>query len=178
MATPQQRLGDSGTLDANFKPVAPGVQSHTVLVSNLANRVLPILRYDMGDSIIVRPDQCPCGNPMPAIHVLGRVADLLTFASSKGNVKVRITSLQLATVMDRVPGVQLFQVVQTAPTSLRLRLRTAEGIDVNQVWQKVYIQMSELLRSNGLDNVVVEHAAEPPEQTLSGKYREVIPLSQ
>lgn len=66
-------------VDAEYWRVPPGTQSHTVLLSNLANRVQPILRYDLGDSIVQRPDPCPCGNPLPAIRVQGRAADVLTF---------------------------------------------------------------------------------------------------
>jgi phenylacetate-CoA ligase len=68
-------------LDADYRPVAPGKQSHTVLISNLANRVQPILRYNLGDSILVRSDPCPCGNPLPAIRVQG-VPDIGVASSS------------------------------------------------------------------------------------------------
>jgi phenylacetate-CoA ligase len=64
-------------VDADHKPVAKGEVSHTVLVSNLANRLQPVLRYDLGDSIIERPDPCPCGSPFPAIRVQGRASDLV-----------------------------------------------------------------------------------------------------
>nr|BFE45663.1 hypothetical protein GCM10017547_35560 [Pseudarthrobacter oxydans] len=50
-----------------------------MLLSNLANRIQPILRYDLGDSVTTRTDPCPCGDPTPAIHVQGRTAELLTF---------------------------------------------------------------------------------------------------
>lgn len=59
-------------VDADYRPVSPGKESHTVLVSNLANVVQPILRYDLGDSILERPDPCPCGNLLPAVRVQGR----------------------------------------------------------------------------------------------------------
>lgn len=42
-------------VDDNFRPTPPGAPSHTVLLTNLANRIQPIIRYDLGDSIIVRP---------------------------------------------------------------------------------------------------------------------------
>jgi phenylacetate-coenzyme A ligase PaaK-like adenylate-forming protein len=38
-------------LDAAMRPVEPGVRSHTVAVTNLVNRVEPIIRYDLGDSV-------------------------------------------------------------------------------------------------------------------------------
>ena len=56
-------------VDANYRPTPPGEPSHTVLISNLANRVQPVLRCDLGESVLQRPDPCPCGNPLPAIRV-------------------------------------------------------------------------------------------------------------
>lgn len=59
-------------VDRHHRPVEPGTASHTVLVTNLANRVQPVIRYDLGDSITWHPDPCPCGSPLPAITVHGR----------------------------------------------------------------------------------------------------------
>ena len=54
----------------DHQPTPLGEPSHTVLLTNLANRVQPLIRYDLGDSVLARPDPCPCGNPLPAIRVL------------------------------------------------------------------------------------------------------------
>ena len=56
-------------VNADGTPTPPGEQSHSVLVSNLANRVQPILRYNLGDSVIQRPDRCPCGDHLGLLHV-------------------------------------------------------------------------------------------------------------
>ena len=37
-------------VDRRGTPVPPGRPSHTTLITNLANTVLPIIRYDIGDS--------------------------------------------------------------------------------------------------------------------------------
>lgn len=160
-------------VDADYRPVPPGTQSQTVLLSNLANRVQPILRYDLGDSIEVRPDQCPCGNPLPAIRVNGRSADVLTF-STQGGEPVSIPPL--AFEVDHVPGVELFQIVQRTPTVLRVRIKPASVADSNQVWGNVESEIGELLREHELTHVKIERAEEPPEQSPGGKYRTVIPL--
>jgi phenylacetate-coenzyme A ligase PaaK-like adenylate-forming protein len=162
-------------VDASYQPVPPGTPSHTVLVSNLANRVQPILRYDMGDSVFIRPDRCPCGNPMPALRVQGRAADVLTFPTPGGGHR-RLAPLQLATLFDRTPGMHQFQIVQTAPTALRVRIRAVSGADLDQVWQDVAGSMSHLLAEYHLDHVQLECAAELPEQSPGGKYRVVIPF--
>lgn len=161
-------------VDADYRPTPPGEQSHTILVSNLANQVQPILRYDLGDSILMRPDPCPCGNPLPAIRVQGRSADMLTFSKPDGR-QVAIPPLTLE--VDNVPGVELSQVVQTTPTNLRVRLLLVAGTDADRVWQTVQGEITRLLAEHGLEQVTVERAGEPPEQSRGGKYRTVIPLS-
>lgn len=160
-------------VDASYQPVPPGEEAHTVLVSNLANRVQPILRYDLGDRILQRPDPYPCGNPLPAIRVRGRAADILTFPTERGE-KVAMPSLALE--IDHVPGVELFQIVQTAPTQLRVRLHPAADADPNRVWRAVHSELTKLLNEHGLGQVSVELAAEPPVPSSAGKYRTVIPL--
>src|SRR5206468_3508687 len=62
-------------VDRDYAPVRAGEASHTVLLTNLANRAQPLLRYDLGDSIVVQPEPCRCGNPLPAIQVQGRCDD-------------------------------------------------------------------------------------------------------
>lgn len=160
-------------VDADYRPVAPGTQSHTVLISNLANRVQPILRYDLGDSIVQRPDPCPCGNPLPAIRVQGRSADVLSFRKSDG---AQVSIAPLAFEVDHIPGVEQFQVVQTTPTNVRVRLRLAGAADSNQVWQAVHADIARVLAQHGLESVTVERTDELPQQSAGGKYRTVIPL--
>lgn len=162
-------------VDSDYRPVPAGVQSHTVLLSNLANRVQPILRYDLGDSVLVRPDPCPCGNPMPAIRVQGRVADALTFPTPSGD-QIVIAPLVLVTLVDRIAGIEQCQIIQTAPAVLRVRLRPAATADRDRVWQEVHSGIAQLLQEQGLAHVEVERAGELPKQSAGGKYREVIPL--
>ncbi len=161
-------------VEADYSPTPPGRPSHTVLVTNLANRVQPILRYDLGDSVLQRPDPCPCGNPLPAIRVQGRVANLLTFATGRGEVV--IAPLMLNTLVDRTPGVQLYQIVQTSPASLRIRMLPLPGADPETVWRAVRDGIGGLLADHKLDHVILERAEEPPQQSPGGKYRTVIPL--
>jgi phenylacetate-coenzyme A ligase PaaK-like adenylate-forming protein len=162
-------------VDADYQPTRPGELSHTVLLSNLANRVQPILRYDLGDRILLRSDPCPCGSPLPAIRVQGRAADLLLFPTERGE-RVAIAPLALGTLVDRTAGIKQFQIVQITPSSLRVRLRLMEGADPEHVWQEVSAQISHLLAEHHLSHVTVERAEELPQQAPGGKFRTIIPL--
>ncbi len=164
-------------VDASYRPTPPGQASHTVLISNLANRVQPILRYDLGDSVLVRPDSCPCGNPLPAIRVQGRSADVLTFPAERGE-PVAIAPLAFGSLADRTPGVELFQIIQIAPTTLRVRLRVVAGTDPDRVWQTLQREIVRLLAAHNLSHVAVERADEAPQQAPGGKVRTVIPQNQ
>ncbi len=163
-------------VDADHRPVPPGTVSSTVLITNLANRVQPIIRYDVGDRILVRPDPCPCGDPAPAIRVQGRASDVLTFPAADGSGVVTVPPLALGTVVDRTPGVELFQIVQTGPTGLSVRLLPDTGADPERVRAGAREGIAAVLTELGLAHVTVESAPEPPEQTTGGKYRTVIPL--
>ena len=164
-------------VDADYRPVPPGRPSHTVLLSNLANRVQPILRYDMGDNVLMRPDACPCGSPLPAVQVQGRAAELLEFPAG-GDRHVRISPMAFGTLLDRVPGIAQFQVVQSAPATLRVRLTQADGADPDHVWRSVHEEISRLLAEHKAERVALERAEEPPEQSASGKFRRIIPLAR
>jgi phenylacetate-CoA ligase len=162
-------------VDADYQPTSPGEQSHTVLISNLANRIQPILRYDLGDSVLQRPDPCPCGDPLPAIRVQGRAADVLTFPGTRGEL-VRLPPLVFGTLVDRIPAVELFQIVQTAPTTIRVRLLPTVGTNPDRVWQVLQRNLMRLLSEHNLNHVMIERAEEPPAQSAGGKHRTVVPL--
>lgn len=87
----------------------------------------------------------------------------------------------LANILGRAPadaaGVELFQIVQTTASSLRVRLRPAADADPEQVWHAVQTEITRVLAERKLSNVKIVRAEEQPEQSPGGKYRAVIPLS-
>ncbi|WP_298591566.1 phenylacetate--CoA ligase family protein [uncultured Kocuria sp.] len=163
-------------VDAEHHPVPPGTVSHTVLMTNLANRVQPIIRYDVGDRVLMKPEPCTCGNPAPALRVQGRSSDVLTFPDDDGRSRIAVPPLALGTVIDRTPDVELFQIVQTTPTSLQVRLLPAAGADPEPVRAAVREGITGLLADLGLAHVTVEMTTEAPQQSAGGKYRTVLPL--
>lgn len=161
-------------VDEDYREVPPGEPSHTVLLTNLANRVQPLIRYDLGDSVLVRSDPCPCGSPLPAIRVAGRLDDVLHFRAEDGHV-VKILPLAIGTVIDEIPGVQRSQLIQTGPAALRLRLDVSTGMDSEFTWRNVMARLNAYLTALHLGNVEIIRASEPPQQKARfGKFRQVI----
>jgi phenylacetate-CoA ligase len=160
-------------VDDCYRPVPPGEPSRTVLVTNLANRVAPILRYDLGDSLTVLGGPCPCGSTLPAIRIDGRSDEILFLQGAAGS-EVAVLPLALETVIEETPGVETFQAVQIAPAELGLRLVVGPGWDEHQVWTGVLLRVQAFLAAQGLSAVRVRCEPTPPvRDPRTGKLRHV-----
>ena len=62
-------------------------------ITNLANAVQPLIRYELGDHVTVHAEPCTCGSPLPVITVRGRQDDPLHMAGRDGGT---VTLLPLA----------------------------------------------------------------------------------
>ena len=162
-------------VDAQGNPVPAGQRSDTVLVTNLANFIQPLIRYELGDSVVVDPEPCPCGSPLPTVTVEGRTDEILRVPGSDGG-EVVLLPLAISEVVEETSGVHSYQIVQTAPASLSVRL-AVDG-DPQEVWRRVHGRLSEFLRHRGAGKVSVELADEPPAvNQRNGKLRHVLGLT-
>lgn len=159
-------------VDAAGEPVTPGEASHTTLLTNLANRVQPLIRYDLGDSVTAFPAPCPCGNPLPAIRPEGRRDETLWIELAGGVIRPLIP-LVLATAVEEAPGVLRYQVLQAGPRRLRLRVDEAPGHDRARVCDDALRRLRAYLSSQGLASVEVDLSGERPRSdTAGGKMRQ------
>lgn len=162
-------------VDPEYRPVPPGTLSHSVLVTNLANRLMPLIRYDQGDSVLVRPDPCPCGSAFPALQVLGRTDDLVELPAASGQGTVTLPPLGIVTVIEETVGVYRVQVVQQSPSTLELRLQLAPGANPENVWERTVTRVRSYLDEHEVGHVALLRSdAEPMRHPLSGKYAQVI----
>ena len=160
-------------MDAQSRPVPAGRPSHTALLTNLANRVQPILRYDLGDSVTEIPGPCPCGSPLPGIRVEGRRDEVLHLRSQTGRT-VPLLPMALATVVEETPGVRSYQLIQTGPASLRLRVEEAPGQDRKKICDDVAARLRAFLSTQGLAYAEVEKTEErPARDRAGGKMRQI-----
>jgi phenylacetate-coenzyme A ligase PaaK-like adenylate-forming protein len=161
-------------VDRDYRPTPLGEPSHTVLLTNLANRVQPVIRYDLGDSITVNATPCPCGSPLPSIRAEGRRDDVLSLRARDGRY-VQLSPLALTTVVEDVADNQRFQLVQCAPDRIDVRLAASEPGRRSAQWHAVQRALGRYLAQQSLDNVELRLAGEPPvADPRSGKAREVI----
>jgi phenylacetate-coenzyme A ligase PaaK-like adenylate-forming protein len=159
-------------VDENHQPVLLGQPSRTLLLTNLANRVQPVIRYELGDSVTLELDPCPCGRYLPTLRVEGRTDDTLSF--EENGRTVRLLPLALGTVIEETSGVRRFQAIKTAPKALSVRLEVEPGANPQRVWEALTSRLEEYFSAQGLSTVEVERSAESPRPNpRSGKFRQV-----
>ncbi|MHB1035980.1 MAG: phenylacetate--CoA ligase family protein [Pirellulales bacterium] len=89
-------------------PCPPG-EPGAIVVTDLANRAMPIIRYQIGDTASFAGRQCPCGRGLPLLErIEGRIADYVVTA--RGELISGISLTENFAVM--VPGVAQLQIVQ------------------------------------------------------------------
>ncbi len=103
-------------VDDEGAPVAEDEEGTRALVTVLAARTTPLIRYELGDRLRRVPGPCPCGRTAPRIRVGGRARDVLWFEGRKG--KVAVHPVALTGVMD-VARVRSWQAIRE-PEGLRV----------------------------------------------------------
>ena len=111
-------------LDEGGRACLPG-QIGRVVVTDLYNYAMPLLRYRIGDRGSLLADPCGCGHPFPLLGVVaGRRADMLVLEGGH-----RISPYALTCAMERVGDVLRYQVTQLEPARLRVRAILEPGAD-------------------------------------------------
>jgi putative adenylate-forming enzyme len=154
-------------VDADYRPVSPGRPSHSCLLTNLANRVQPILRYELGDAVTLVPAPCRCGSALPVVEVAGRRDEILAFQAPGGDT-IRVLPMAIATVVEETPGVRSYQVIQREPSVLILRVEEVPGFPRRIVAEAAAGRLRSYLASQGLRRVTVETAEEIPRRDPGG----------
>lgn len=158
-------------VDAQGRPVAEGEAGTTTLLTNLANHVQPLIRYDLGDRVRLHPARCACGSALPVIDVQGRVDDSLLLRDAHGRA-VRLLPLALTTVLEDEAGVLDFQIVQHGERTLQLSVGLQQG---EQALQRSRSALAGFLRRQGLAGVRVQaHAGPAAVRGRSGKLQRVV----
>ena len=101
-------------VDEDGRPVADGERGAKLLITNLANRIQPLIRYELADSVTIDAEPCGC-EPHPAPRAHHRRAQRRRHPPAGADASfVAIHPMQFAVVAhDR--EVLEFQVVQEGP---------------------------------------------------------------
>jgi phenylacetate-CoA ligase len=155
-------------VDEKLRPVPPDRQADSVLLTNLANRTQPLVRYCLGDRVRQVSAACACGSGFPRIDVEGRADDTLVLDDAEGR-PVTLLPLALCTAVEEGAGVAQFQVLRRTSTRLELRLEATQP-EPEAASAAARAALSKFLRVHGLRNVrVAASSDEPVRQARTGK---------
>ena len=152
-------------VDAANRPVAPGVPSDKVLVTNLYNLTQPLIRYELNDVFVRQPDAAVKG--YLRARVRGRSDDVLRYSGAD------VHPIVIRSVMIRSSDVIDYQVHQT-PSGIDVFVVAADGLDVYELT----VQLRQALAGAGLDRaqVAVKCVDRLERNSGSGKLRRFVPL--
>ena len=153
-------------VDRNNRPVGYGVLSDKVLITNLANRIQPFIRYELTDRIVVHDEKCRCGRNTRWLEIEGRTDDTLLFDNG-----VKIAPMSLYKILEEVKPIRRFQLIQTAPKELELRLVSDEK-DV--AFAEAERELLSFFAEKGIEDLTITLSDLPPQANpISGKFKHI-----
>ncbi|VTU31036.1 Phenylacetate-coenzyme A ligase [Variovorax sp. PBL-H6] len=165
------------SVDDEGRAVPCDTAGATVLLTNLANHLQPLIRYDLGDRVTLHTDPCPCGSHLPVIDVEGRCDETLQLGRGPGHL-VSLLPLALSTVLESEAGLFDFQLVQEGPSELLLRT-SLHGADAAAALEHGRGALEVFLRAQGAQGIRIRcRSAEPALYGRSGKVQRVIAAPQ
>ena len=152
-------------LDNDNQPVREGEEGK-VVITNLYNYSMPLIRYEIGDMAILGPEKCSCGQVLPTLKkVTGRITD--HFILENGTMVPAEFFIHLLGVVCYQQGIfEKFQVIQEDYNKIRINIVTRKDISdqyKNIVNEKIRMVM-------GFECNIIWNIVDDIPKTPSGKY--------
>lgn len=141
----------------------PGEEANIVL-TDLVNRGMPLIRYRVGDMGVLSDRMCPCGRGLPLLErVTGRRADFLK--RPDGSLVAGVSLIERT--LTAIPGIEQMQLVQDGLHHLCAKVVTDSSF-TDASANRLRNEFSKVFGENV--DVEIQHVS-ALEQTQAGKYR-------
>lgn len=151
---------------ADGQPVPHGTPGE-IVVTHLATRDFPFVRYRTGDVAVMDERDCPCGRGLPMLkEIQGRTTDFVVAAD--GTV---MHGLALIYILRDMSGVNAFKIVQHSRQRCEVQLVATDELDRAAAYRHIAQGFRQRLGAEVEVEVVFADQI-PPEK--SGKFRYVI----
>ncbi len=156
-------------VDADGRPVAPGEPAAKVYLTNLYNRALPLIRYELTDEVTILRERCPCGSAHRCVvDIQGRLDDTFFYDGHPVHPHV------FRTALGRRGRIVEYQVRQT-PAGADIAVRCQAPVDLDELAREIE---DGLLRLDlEAPEVTVEAVAQLERTTGPAKLRRFVPLT-
>lgn len=144
-------------------PARPG-ETGRVVVTDLVNRAMPLIRYAVGDMAVPSGQPCSCGRGLPLLAaVTGRTADFLLARDGRLVAGVSLVERTLTAIA----GLERLQIIQEKPD--RVRLNVVPDADWNAAGEEKLLSAMREALGEGIEFDLRRVTA--LEQEKNGKYR-------
>lgn len=152
-------------IDANGN-LLPAGEPGEIVVTHLATRDFPFIRYRTGDVGVLDDQPCACGRGLPLIkEIQGRTTDFVV--AQDGTV---MHGLALIYILRDLPGMKQFKIIQESLDLTRIQMATDDAFleeSCSTIVTGVRARLGQKV------TVEIERVAEVPEEA-SGKFRYVV----
>lgn len=159
-------------VDRSGQPVPDGEPGERLLVTNLFNRTLPLIRFEVSDIVAIDRNRCACGRTLPRLQAIqGRLDDVIQLPGEHGEpVLLHPTQFSL---LAADPAVREFQVVQRG-TTIVLRLVLRDGAAPSAA-DRLTRAVAARLAALGVERPAVEaETVAAIERTAAGKLKLIV----
>lgn len=139
------------SVDDEYRAVPHGQVGTRILLTNLANKTQPFIRYEVGDRVALSVDEKPCRNHMPRIErIEGRESDL--FWVHDRNRTRFVSGVLFHSAADSLGIIREWRAIQRSKEFIELQVELMRGYDTSQ--EIVCERLRERLYSDGLPTTV------------------------
>jgi phenylacetate-CoA ligase len=150
-------------VDDTGKPVPYG-KAGKLVITDLNNLAMPLIRYQIEDVGVLSSDNCACGRNLPILEKLeGRVADFLKKAD--GGLVGGVSLVERT--LTKIPGIEQMQFVQKSIN--KLIVNRVKGHEFNQETDTQLLAELHVVFGDSVE-VLINDIEKMP-QEASGKYR-------
>lgn len=149
-----------------LEPIAgvPEDMGCRLVTTDLANEVMPLIRYDTGDHAVPATERCPCGRPTSLLGgIEGRVLDL--FVRPDGGL---VPGLSFVHLFRQGQAIETFQIVQHDRRDIEIKLVLRQPLPEAQ-WNAIRRGVTYLMGSSDIGIRRTDCTA--IEAPVSGKHR-------
>ena len=153
-------------LDANDQPVPIGSPGRLICTS-LINIAMPLIRYELGDSITLSDDTCQCGRNFPVVSsIIGRTDDMIIGCDGKKIGRLDPIFKKMKS------GVKETQIIQTDTKNIIIKMVTDcnyDRKDTDDIITELKNRVGDCVQYH------IEYVDHIP-RTQAGKFRSVISM--
>lgn len=168
-------------VDKHNNPVGYNQLSDKILLTNMMNRVQPIIRYEVTDKVVLhKGGSCPCGCKDDWIEIEGRSNDAIYFEIDDKRIEVPSISLLIAMADVNKNGLDKFrnyQIFINKKGHLKFVLDYTKDANKDAVNKEIKEKLDSFFKTYGVNELEYEFVKGIPIKTSRGKRKRIVMLS-